>query len=259
MTRALARIALVVAALALPFSARGAEEVVQLAVRPGAQMAVVLMPKPGAIGTAILLSGGDGGTSWSREGKPTSNNFLVRSRALFHDEGFHVVVPFRASDKRTMDNAYRTTAEHLDELAQVVALARARFGGPVWLVGTSRGSVSAAYAARKLPPGTLDGVAMTSSVAWRVPGNVASQALDEIKVPALVVHHAMDACDFCPPKGAQWIYDGLTSAPARKLIMIAGGSEPTGDACGPTHWHGYINFEAETVHLMADWMKRPPQ
>jgi pimeloyl-ACP methyl ester carboxylesterase len=248
---------LALVALGPPCAAWAAEEVVQLEVRPGARAAVVLMPREGAVGSVVLLSGGDGGTQWSADGRPTSTNFLVRSRALFHAQGFHVVVPFRASDRRTMDNAYRTTREHLDELALFLKLARERFGGPLWLVGTSRGSVSTASAARKLPPGALDGIVLSSSVVHRVPGNVASQALDEITVPALVIHHAADACDFCPPQGARWIYDGLTKARARKLVMIEGGSDPTGDACGPMHWHGFINFEAETVRLIADWMKRP--
>jgi hypothetical protein len=59
------------------------------------------------------------------------------------------------------------------------------------------------------------------------------------------------------PSEAAKVIDHLTSAPVKKFIEIEGGSNPTGDPCGASHWHGYINAEDETVKSITDWIKHP--
>jgi hypothetical protein len=49
----------------------------------------------------------------------------------------------------------------------------------------------------------------------------------------------------------------MTSAPVKKFIEVEGGSNPTGNPCGATHWHGYINYEPKTVKIITDWIKHP--
>jgi hypothetical protein len=39
--------------------------------------------------------------------------------------------------------------------------------------------------------------------------------------------------------------------------MIEGGSNPEGDPCEGKHWHGFMNFEKETVKIITDWIKNP--
>jgi hypothetical protein len=55
--------------------------------------------------------------------------------------------------------------EHAQDLGKVIADVRTRVGGPVWLVGTSRGTISAANAASRLTgPAAPDGIVLTSAL-----------------------------------------------------------------------------------------------
>ncbi|WP_343583125.1 alpha/beta hydrolase [Herbaspirillum sp.] len=247
-----------VIAFLLPLRAWPGEDFIYLdAGRGEARIPVYAMENPQASATLVLLPGGDSGTGKIVDGKPGSGNFLVRSRQLFEDEGFNVLVVFRASDLRLLDYPERISQEHMVELGNVVDYARSTFGKPVWLVGTSRGTVSATAAAIALARGKISGLVLTSSVTNRKAGAIGAQDLDKIVVPTLVLHHKLDACPICVPAQAEAIVAKLKNAPARKFILVDGGSSPRGDPCEAMHWHGYVNFEAQTVKLIADWIRNP--
>ena len=225
--------------------------------RDSARVPLFVMPHPDPVATLVLLPGGDADVGRMVGGEPGSNNFLVRSRALFHAQGFNVVVAFRPTDLPTLDNRYRMTVEHVGELSRLVAYSAQRYGRPVWLVGTSRGSVSAAAAASMMEGVPLQGVVLTASVTHSNAGSVPALRLDRIKLPTLVVHHQDDACRGSRPDGAQMIFDDLKASPVKKLMLLRGGSDPVGDPCQARHWHGFINHEAATVSLITDWIKSP--
>jgi pimeloyl-ACP methyl ester carboxylesterase len=249
---------LLIIAFILPLQARAGEGFVQLdAGRGDARIPLYAMEHGQALATLVLLPGGDAGTGKIVDGKPGSGNFLSRARQLFFDEGFNVLVVFRASDLRQLDFAERIGKEHVAEIGNVVDYASRTYGKPVWLVGTSRGTVSATAAAIALGGGRIAGLVLTSSITSRKAGAIGSQDLDRIDVPTLVVHHKFDACQSCVPSQAAAIVDKLKNAPARKFILVEGGSSPQGDPCQAMHWHGYVNFEAQTVKLITDWIKDP--
>ena len=225
--------------------------------RGDATVPVVVMRHPQARATLILLPGGDAGTGRIIEGKPSSGNFLARSRELFFEQGFNVLVVFRPSDLPALDYGYRVSREHIAEIDKVISYAKQEFKTPVWLIGTSRGTVSGTAAAIELTESKIDGLVLTSSVTNRKPGAIATQRIADIKMPVLVVHHKNDACKICVPNEAARIIDGLKSAQPKKFVMIEGGANPEGDACEAMHWHGFINFEKETVKLITDWIKNP--
>jgi pimeloyl-ACP methyl ester carboxylesterase len=145
----------------------------------------------------------------------------------------------------------------MHELAAVVRYARQLSQAPVWLVGTSRGTVSGTAATLALPEGSLQGLVLTSSVTSKKPGAIATQKISQIKVPTLIVHHQNDACKICVPQEAARITEGLKSAPIKKFLMMTGGADPVGDPCQAQHWHGFINHEAETVQMISTWIKSP--
>jgi hypothetical protein len=225
--------------------------------RDTAHLPVYVMTQPDAMATVILLPGGDAGTGQVVDGQPTSKNFLVRSRALFAAQRFNVIVVFRASDLQRLDYDYRVSATHVQELSAVVRHAKQLSNAPVWLVGTSRGTVSGTAATIAWPPGTVQGLVLTSSVTSNKVGAIATQAIGKLAVPTLVVHHQRDACKICVPHEAARIIDGLKSAPIKKFIMVEGGSDPVGDPCEALHWHGFIHHEKETVELISNWIKWP--
>ena len=59
---------------------------------------------------------------------------------------------------------------------------------PIWVIGTSMGTISAAAAAIRDTEQQIAGVVLTSSIlAYKVPGAVPTQKLSMIRVPTLVV------------------------------------------------------------------------
>jgi len=227
------------------------------AARSGATVSYWYMPRSGATATLVLLTGGPGGIGM-QGGQPQSGNFLVRSRDLFAAAGFHVAIVGRPTDVTDMTTAFRASATHVDDLRRVLDDLRARADVPLWLVGTSRGTVSATAAAIAIGPPQLAGVVLTSSItAFRLPGAVPTQRLADVRVPVLVLHHEKDACPSCAPHEVHWILSGLTRAPVKKLIWASGGDGARGDPCEPFHWHGFVGMEAQAVQSIVSWVRQP--
>jgi len=146
----------------------------------------------------ILIPGGNGGMGKLVDGIPSSRNFLVRSRHLFLNHGFNTFVQFRASsiEPRAMGTYHRETAAHLQEIKSVIKFIKARSQAPIWIVGTSMGTVSAVNAARNLRDDQVHGFVLTASVVSRAPGNLSEVDLSVIGKPVLVVHHRGDQCQY---------------------------------------------------------------
>ena len=243
--------------LAASTIAAAADRLVSVDTRPGVRVGYWLMERPGATATVILLTGGDGGIGY-KDGVPTSRNFLVRSRDLFASEGFNVAVVGKPTDKDDMDLTFRAGKDHVEDLRVIAEKLRAQFGKPVWLVGTSRGSVSAAAAGAALDSPTIAGIVLTSSVTYsKFQPAVPTLPLMDVRVPVLVMHHKRDACRDCDPREAHMITDRLTGAPVKKLLLVDGGGDPSGPVCEPMHYHGYIGMEAQAVKLIAEFIRAP--
>jgi pimeloyl-ACP methyl ester carboxylesterase len=245
----------VLAAVCLAAGIASADDgLVRIDTRPGVKVGYWMMERPQAAATLVLLPGGEGGIGL-KDGAPHSTNFLVRERDRFAAAGFNVAIVGKPSDREDLDLAFRAGPEHVEDLRHVVAALHARYGKPVWLVGTSRGTVSAVAAAIALGD-AIAGVVLTSSItAPYVPQAVQHLPLAKIRVPVLVVHHRKDVCPETPALQAPRILEGLTQAPAKKLLVLDGGSGARGGYCQPLHWHGFIGMEQETVDAIADFIR----
>ena len=251
-----------------PCTAVHADELVSIATRPNVKLSFWHMPRPNAVATVILLTGGAGGLGY-KNGQVTSQNFLIRSRDLFAAQGFNVIAPGIPSDQRELDYDFRASAEHAEDLQSVVTWAQQQSAAPVWVIGTSRGTISATNLAiaqqkqQQKAPSTaprqgLAGIVLTASVtAYSKAGAVPTQDLASLRLPVLVVHHRQDACKICAPHEVPLIMRGLKNVAVKKLLWIDAGSNPQGDPCEALHWHGFIGAEADTVQQIADWVKAP--
>jgi pimeloyl-ACP methyl ester carboxylesterase len=204
----------------------------------------------------VLFAGASGAigldeTGWIRR----EFGFLVGSRHRFVAEGLAVAVIAPPTDRASLDG-FRPTRRHVLDLKSVIAYLRATLGVPVWLVGHSRGTVSAAYVTAHLPPPEgPDGLVLTASLFVYSDGeSVYSANPDAIRVPTLLVHHASDACHLTPPRMAPRYLDRLDNAPAKALIVIEGGWAD-GNPCRSWHYHGFRGREAETVRAIAEWIR----
>jgi hypothetical protein len=208
---------------------------------------------------AILLAGGHGGLQIAGDGSFGwgKGNFLVRSRQLFADRGLLVVVVDAPSDRqyRPYLSGFRGTREHVMDLKAVIAWTRKQADVPVWLVGTSRGTESAAYAAtylegREGPDGlVLTSTILTDSKEFPVP----ALQLDRIQIPVLVVHHVDDGCSHCRYGDISRLMDRLVNVRKKELFPIEGGVSQ-GDPCEARSHHGFNGVESDVVKRIVAWM-----
>lgn len=242
-----------------------ADELVSLPTRAGVTSSYWWMPRDNAKANLILLSGGSGGIGY-RNGMPQSNNFLIRSRDYFvmndaktndAKNTFNVALLGNASDMRQLNPALRAQPEHIQDIAAVVAHIRTKSSAPIWLVGTSQGTISAAAAAIELGD-KVDGMVLSAAyTAFKTPTSVPQLAIDKISVPVLVVFHEKDSCKVTRPDEAKYIIDKLKHARVKKLMLLSGGQNPTGDECEALHWHGFIGAEAQAAKTITDWVLNP--
>jgi pimeloyl-ACP methyl ester carboxylesterase len=122
----------------------------------------------------------------------------------------------------------------------------------LYLVGTSRGTISAAYLANALKD-QVDGVVLSSTLFSSSLAGAGLSGFDftTISQPLLFVHHVADACWVTAPKAAQ------AMASRYPVIWVEGGTLGGGgkEACGPWSAHGYFGRESETVRAIADWIR----
>ena len=91
---------------------------------------------------------------------------LVRTRDDFAAHGFAVAVVDAPSDRKErkgMRGGFRNSAEHVTDIDAVTAHLKKTVRVPVWLIGTSRGTESAAYVAIHAKE-KIAGVVLTSSM-----------------------------------------------------------------------------------------------
>ncbi|MBM3219403.1 MAG: hypothetical protein FJZ38_12140 [Candidatus Rokubacteria bacterium] len=157
---------------------------------------------------------------------------------------------------------YRMTESHAADIAAVIAALRRRAAVPVWLIGTSKGTVSAVNVAARLKSGGADGVVITSSVTRDTRagvGTVFDAGLEDLRVPTLVGHHESDACIGTPGVDARALIDRVRTARKELLLFRGGAGGASGNrACGPHSAHGYYGIDDEVVTAIAAWIKAAP-
>ena len=246
---------------ALPALAQTSTAVVALDTRPNVKVKILLLRPSNPVAVVVLLTGGDGIIKLADDGAiGRGGNFLVRSREQFTTHSLLVAVMDAPSDRSGGDgltNAFRQSAEHVQDLGAVVAYLRKEFNLPVWLVGTSRGTVSAVAGTIGLKNSGPDGVVLTSSLVSGGDGQLSRLSLDQIRVPTLVVHHEEDECKFCRFADVPRLMDGLKNAPSKELITFKGGMrERDGNwrPCEAFSHHGYYGIEDSVVNAVGQWV-----
>jgi pimeloyl-ACP methyl ester carboxylesterase len=254
---------LLLAALAFPLIAT-AQEVVTIPTRPGVTQSFFIagMGPHKAEAIALLYVGGGGNIRLRmEEGKPKfgDKNFLPRSRREFIRNGILPVVMDAPSDQQSpeMSDDYRWSEEQTADARAVLAELKRRYAGlPIYILSTSRSSLTAASLGGALREGEVAGIMLSSSMfspPRRSPrATISAFDFGSIKVPVLVVHHREDSCQFTPYQGAARLGERYP------LISVKGGKPPESGPCDPFAAHGYFGKEAQTVDAIAGWMLKKP-
>jgi len=237
---------------------RAADDLRTIPSRPGVTQSFLLV-RPAARPTAavVLFAGGNGALKLGTGRPGLGGNFLVRNRARFAEHGLLVAVVDAPSDRPDGLDGFRTTAAHADDVRAVIAVLREDAAVPVWLVGTSMGTVSAANAAARLSAGGPDGLVLTSTVTRQGrerPESIGDVRMKDIHVPTLVVHHRQDACRAPPCADTVALMRDLAGASRRELLTFEGGASPQSGPCEPRAAHGYFGLDAEVVAGIAKWI-----
>lgn len=243
--------------------------VVKLAAHDRSSLHYALAPQAEGLApraVLVLLAGGGGHVDLDAKGcaRKLTGNSLIRSQALFQQAGFVTVLVDAPSDRTGADGlgGFRIAPEHAADLGRVIADLRTRFDLPVWLVGTSRGAISAVNAASRLAGADApDGLVLTSALMegavmnkeW-VAHSVFDLPLEAITMPVLVIGHAEDSCVRSPPERMEQVL-ARTSASREQALLVTGGPAkrglPSVEACAGRTPHGFVEQEAEVVEHIA--------
>lgn len=245
--------------------AAGTQEILSVATRPGVIVRVLLVRSVEAPSATVLLFPGGWGAGHfaaSDDGMRLGTNFLVRSAPLFAERGLLAAAIDTPSDQPGgMGDDWRMSGKHVEDVRLVVEALRAHAPGPVVLVGTSRGTLSAAYTAAALHDPRVAGLVLTSSMVAHGQGRWATvyQApLRKIAIPVLVVHHRSDGCPATPFGSALALPGWLKQSPKVDFVEVLGGGAAISDPCEPLAPHGYLGREREVVGVIADWIAGRP-
>ncbi len=223
---------------------------------PGGGKQRVLYARPASPrGAIVMLPGGAGDIGMDDEGGVShGKNFVVRTQALWLDQGYAVIIP-DALDGQNM-RGLRSSAAYAQVVAALVDFAHAQTPGPVFLLGTSQGSIAAMNGAAHLSAPALAGVVLTESVSRESKSGetVFDASPGQVAVPTLIVANRDSACRVAPAEDAPRIAAALTRAPEVKILYVQGG-ELRSRPCGSLSPHGYLGIEQEVVAKIAAWLK----
>jgi hypothetical protein len=271
--------------LLLPETASGeTASIVTISTPRGAEEAFILIKPDHPVASVILFVGGNGLLRLRRTPPPAvdpsafvAGNFLVRSREAFAAHDFVVAIIDAPSDRQEgMSLPFLVSEDHAIDIGAIVEHLKRETHLPVWLVGTSGGSWSAALGAIKASHGgnentSIDGLVLTSTVtripegskmartlpafAAEHPKGVMSMKLSEVRVPTLVMSHRDDGCLYTPAVDAPVLAKRLSRSTKVEIAAMTGGDPPKSDPCEAYAAHGYFGVENQAVDRIARFIK----
>jgi len=239
---------------------RAAQEIVTIPTRSGVTESYLLIRNPPSATPKVViiaLVGGYGVVGMAGKEAPLkfgpATNFLIRIRSDLVDTDFVEVVVDAPSDKQGpfgMSDEFRLGPDHLTDIRAVLADIKKRFpDGRIYLVGHSRGTVSAAALAAKLGD-AVQGVVLMSTASNRDKHGPALSTFNfaSIKIPVLLVHHRDDGCATNP------YYNAERLSKSFPLISVSGGDPPQSGPCDSQAAHGYWGRDKPVAQAIKNWM-----
>ncbi len=247
---------LIVLASAATAVAGGYEAIEIVPTRPDVTVRLLVIKANAKPSTALLLfPGADGAKHFGeKEGRFwVSNNFLMRSAKDLAAAGHIVVAVDAPSDQSCgMSDRFRTSPPHAKDIRKVIAYLKEKHRvSSVYLVGTSKGSLSAAYLASIFDEPAIGGVILTSVFPPSESGGIDFTDIDD---SVLIIHHLYDECRATPIQGAFELKKRLTESPRVDLVVVTGGSLAASSACNALSNHGFHGVEKPVIQVMKDWI-----
>lgn len=227
-------------------------------------------------GVVVLIAGGDlggsdpetfiAGNDATGQATASPGNFVIRTAQLFADAGFLAVALERPSDEPAGNasvDQYRISVKHAVDIVGLLKHANPT-NLPVFLVGTSRGAMSAVannvIATGIALPSPVTNNGGNAALLYVGRPDIPSLLPSAVKRPAHVLWHDGDLCTVSPPAGSQTLFNDLGGAGvAVTSDTTTGGIRVTNppadvDVCGALDFHGFLGIEPTAVGLITTWL-----
>ncbi len=232
-------------------------EIRTIPTRPGVTMDFLAMTpeKTGLHDALILFPGGNGAGPYkvTAGGVVSGWNFLVRSAGNFTQSGFSVFTVAPPSDHSTgMSTGFRESPEHAEDIESLTAYLGKQGYERIFLVGNSRGTLSAAYLGTRLTDSHVKGIILTSALEYE--NFLRWLPLRQLRLPVLMVHHRNDACRVSSFAEARITQVTLSATTEVNFTEVHGGAYPRSAPCDNLSAHGFFGVEDKVVQVIADWI-----
>jgi hypothetical protein len=217
---------------------------------------VLYAAAPRARATVVMFPGGAGKVGLERSGDVRhDDNFVVRTRSEWVALGYAVLIPDTIADANL--RGVRSSPAYAALVQALIDFAHSQASAPVFLLGTSQGSIAAMNGAAHARPGSISGVVLTESVSrlGHSGETVFSAEPQDVRVPALVVANQDDACDVAPPQYAPRIAAAMTHSRNVRVLSVTGGINRSVEPCGSLTPHGYYGIEVTVISRIDRWMR----
>lgn len=231
----------------------------------GLKIPVLVLAPESPKAALVMFTGGTGVLDVEKTLRTAQpNSLLVRIAGRLADKGLLVALMDKPPNKSKIPPKFRISKKHAKDVRGVINALRRKGDMPVWMVGTSSGTWSAASATIKLKS-HVSGLILMSSVtrsrgkSWmakRFPDGINSMNLHRVRVPALIIAHKYDACWLTPPGDVPTLKETLRNAPRVQALMLSGGRQDVSTVCNAGSSHGLFGLENEVVDSIVAFIGR---
>lgn len=240
-------------------SASAAERIESVVSRSGVSVPLYLQIPDNASTVFLLFPGGKAQHFQERKGRiQLSKNFLCRVAPQWVKKGFAIAIQGVPSDQgNAFSDEYRTSREQREDFDAIVHRLAALGYQNVYLVATSRGTLSAAAVAAGGKYASVKGLILTATLEG--PRFLRWVKLEEISYPTLFVHHRNDGCRITSVEQARESSRRLKSSPKVDFVELDGGYPPQSDACEALSEHGFFGVEDYAADAIVRWVESQPK
>lgn len=255
------------------------QEYIEIKTARGATLPFIYETVEAPKGTIILLKGGDGKVDLSRKKGGGRGNFLTRTRGLFAQAGYNVVLPYLPKDKKKIYK-FRTSSEHAADLSAIIEFLEAETGLKNWVAGTSYSGVSAANVAQAMGSEKVEGIILAAATlydsfeddAWqkayedRKSSGGSDYAIMKVGLvdtksydgKVVYLNNKADGCASSALKSDEDV-TGLFPKAQVKIVHVDGGKDGKGSDlikkfCRGNTKHGFFKIEKEAVKAATNAM-----
>lgn len=248
----------------MPAHAATTDQVITINTRPGVKQAVLVLEPTGLIkGVVLMFPGHEGVVRFTKtdDGYEVENEgggFTAHktTRETFREHGLVAAVMAPPTGREGgLDTYFRSSKDHTEDVVQVIAYLRQKYGKAPILHGHCRGTFSPASIATQLKNDGIGGLILTSPRSQGRWGAVTDYQADVVNVPVLLVQHTQDSCPgTLYEKLGRVVEFYKRSSKQVDVILVSGGNGKDGGQNCQNGFHSFSGLQKETATAIAGWV-----